>query len=143
MPKVLHYLITSKLLLSNVRFLVSFQHIEESTHCEETDKVSIQRLLRKHSLEANCHTIKPIPSYRYHRLPLLHICTILFNIRFTGFQMINRNVRNLGRCMAKIGRSMMQHLRGQIDRASSFDIEVMLDQNCENISPIFFQYSRF
>ena len=41
MPKILHYLITSKLLLSNVRFLVSFQQIEESTHCKETDKVSI------------------------------------------------------------------------------------------------------
>ena len=42
MPKILRYLIMSKLLLSNVRFSVLFQQIEESTHCEETDKVSIE-----------------------------------------------------------------------------------------------------
>ena len=32
MPNILRYLITSKLLLSNVRFSASFQRLEESTH---------------------------------------------------------------------------------------------------------------
>ena len=32
MPKILRYLITSKLLLSNVRFSASFLRLEESTH---------------------------------------------------------------------------------------------------------------
>ena len=32
MPKILHYLKTSKLLLSNVRFSASFRRLEESTH---------------------------------------------------------------------------------------------------------------
>ena len=31
MPKILHYLITSKLLLSNIRFLASFRRLEEFT----------------------------------------------------------------------------------------------------------------
>ena len=33
MPKILRYLITSKVLLSNVRFSASFRRLEESTHC--------------------------------------------------------------------------------------------------------------
>ena len=32
MPKILRYVITSKLLLSNVRFSASFGRLEESTH---------------------------------------------------------------------------------------------------------------
>ena len=32
MPKILHYLITSKLLFCNVRFSASFRRLEESTH---------------------------------------------------------------------------------------------------------------
>ena len=34
MPKILHYLITLKFLLSNVRFLASFRCLEESTKCK-------------------------------------------------------------------------------------------------------------
>ena len=37
MPKILHFLITWKLLLSNVRFSASFRHLVESTHLLRRD----------------------------------------------------------------------------------------------------------
>ena len=49
MPKILCYLITSKLLLSNVRFSASFRRSEESTHCTwcESDAFFNRKLIIK------------------------------------------------------------------------------------------------
>ena len=46
MTKILRYLIHSKLLLSNIRFLASFRGLEESTHCTwcESDAIFNRKL---------------------------------------------------------------------------------------------------